>query len=280
MSLPLITIITPTFNAAATLAACMESVAKQTYPNKEHWIIDGLSTDGTIQIMQQYAPIYSHVRFLSEKDDGIYDAMNKGIKLAKGSWLYFLGADDILYNENVLSSIFHDDLLQRNDLIYGNAFLKQQKRIYGHEINIWELFDANMCHQAIFYRRDLFELLGDYIVKYKIFADWAFNIKCFGCRAVKTQYKNINVAVYNQTGFSSNGHDPVFKEDRIEYILYNTKQIIPLPSLLAHFGKCPLPNIENGKIIKGWIATFKTIIKYGFAAYYIKNALYWTLNHK
>ncbi|GAB4128568.1 MAG: hypothetical protein OHK0045_02960 [Raineya sp.] len=92
MSLPKISIITPTYNAEKTIGACLESVAKQNYPYLEHWIIDGLSTDNTIKIVSEYARKYPHIKYVSEKDRGIYDAMNKGIDLAKGDFPTVLGS--------------------------------------------------------------------------------------------------------------------------------------------------------------------------------------------
>ena len=94
-----ISIITPTYNAARVIAACLESVAQQGYPHLEHWIIDGLSKDNTLSIVQDYAQRYPHIKYISEKDQGIYDAMNKGIDLAAGDFLLFLGADDVLVTE-------------------------------------------------------------------------------------------------------------------------------------------------------------------------------------
>ncbi|MFN3316004.1 MAG: glycosyltransferase, partial [Raineya sp.] len=87
MDYPRISIITPTFNAEQTIKRCLESVANQNYPSIEHWIVDGLSQDGTLEIVKEYAQKYSHVKYISEKDEGIYDAMNKGIDLATGDFL-------------------------------------------------------------------------------------------------------------------------------------------------------------------------------------------------
>ena len=92
--LPKISIITPTLNAAETLEACILSVKNQTYLNKEHLIIDGQSTDGTLHILKKHAENYPQLKWITENDDGIYDAMNKGIDLSSGDWLYFMGSDD------------------------------------------------------------------------------------------------------------------------------------------------------------------------------------------
>ena len=107
--LPKISIITPTLNAGKTLEACILSVVNQTYLNKEYLIIDGLSTDGTPGMVKKYADIYPYIKWISEKDAGIYEAMNKGIDLSSGEWIYFLGADDRFYSDRVLDDIFNQE---------------------------------------------------------------------------------------------------------------------------------------------------------------------------
>ena len=98
-----ITIITVSYNAAATIEQTISSVVHQDYPNIEYIIIDGGSTDGTIDIIKRYESY--GIRWISEPDHGIYDAMNKGIRYATGDYLYFLGADDWLCNNEVILSI-------------------------------------------------------------------------------------------------------------------------------------------------------------------------------
>jgi glycosyltransferase involved in cell wall biosynthesis len=102
---PIISIIIPTYNAGKTLRTCIDSVVSQNYRQKEIWIVDNQSDDGTISIINEYAALYTYIKYISGEDRGTYDAMNKGIGVAKGRWLYFLGSDDTLYDENVLSAI-------------------------------------------------------------------------------------------------------------------------------------------------------------------------------
>src|SRR5690349_12619231 len=124
--LPLITIITPTFNASFCIDRCIQSVINQTYINVEHLIMDGQSTDNTMAIVQQYQENYpQRIRLISEHDNGIYDAMNKGVQQAKGRWLLFLGADDFLYNRNILKKISTILLNTKNDIVYGNVWMER-----------------------------------------------------------------------------------------------------------------------------------------------------------
>ena len=98
-------IIIPTFNSEKTLDIALSSIVVQSYQNFEVLIIDGLSTDSTIDIAKKHQKVFPNIKIKSEKDNGIYDAMNKGIALAKGEWLYFMGSDDSLYNDDVLNQI-------------------------------------------------------------------------------------------------------------------------------------------------------------------------------
>src|SRR5690606_10153742 len=107
---PLISIIIPTYNSAKTLRQALTSVVGQTYKKIEVLIIDGCSNDDTLVIVQSYAAEDSRLKWVTEPDNGIYDAMNKGIQLAKGEWLYFLGSDDKLHDEYVLEKIFQNSL--------------------------------------------------------------------------------------------------------------------------------------------------------------------------
>ena len=117
MTNPLISLITVTFNAEQLLAQTWQSAMNQTYQNFELILVDGGSKDNTLQIAKQFKNKIGTL--ISEPDKGIYDAMNKGIKAAKGEWVYFLNAGDSFYNNEVLESIFENKNLEDFELIYG-----------------------------------------------------------------------------------------------------------------------------------------------------------------
>jgi glycosyltransferase involved in cell wall biosynthesis len=100
-------IIIPTFNSEKVLRECLNSIVEQTFNNYEIILIDGLSTDSTVDIIKEYSLNNPNIHWVSEKDLGIYDAMNKGIKIANGEWVYFLGSDDKLSSNNALQEIFN-----------------------------------------------------------------------------------------------------------------------------------------------------------------------------
>jgi len=200
---PTITIITPTLNAGHNIEACILSVATQSYQNIEHLIIDGLSTDNTLAIVKEYAEQYPHIKFITEKDSGIYDAMNKGIDLASGEWIYFLGSDDLFYSETVLEEIFSVEEISQYDFVYGNVVWGDTGTIYDGKFSLLKLIHKNICHQAIFYKNTIFKLLGSFDTEYKTWADWLFNIRCFSCEEIKTKYFDILIAKFTFGGQSS-----------------------------------------------------------------------------
>src|SRR4051812_22785748 len=130
-------IIIPTFNARATLRECVASIEQQTFSDFEILLIDGASTDGTLALIQEIGATYRNIRWRSEPDAGVYDAMNKGIRLARGQWLYFLGADDWLRDASVFENM-EPHLNGTADLVYGDVVLEndpwgREGMVYGRE---------------------------------------------------------------------------------------------------------------------------------------------------
>jgi glycosyltransferase involved in cell wall biosynthesis len=179
--MPSFSIIIPTLNSSKTLSIALDSILKQSFINFEILIIDGLSTDKTIEIAKSYND--ERIRIFCGKDKGIYDAMNKGIDLATGTWIYFLGSDDWLYNENVLAKIFcktktkHINVIYGNVVISGDAGWAKDSQIYDGEFSLSKLIRENICHQAIFYNKAVFEKYGIFNTKYNVCADYDMNFR-------------------------------------------------------------------------------------------------------
>lgn len=209
-----LSVITPTYNAEKHIKECILSVAKQTYANKEHLIIDGASTDRTLDIIEKYAARYPHIRFITEKDNGIYDAMNKGIGLSDGEWLYFLGSDDVLFDNHVFADILKSSEAEISDVLYGNVKWGQDGFAYDGEFSCIKLMEKNICHQAIFFGKTIFERLGLFNVRYKVLADWEFNMRWFGNPHIHKAYLDRIIALYHTVGYSANNTDPLFLEDK------------------------------------------------------------------
>ncbi len=213
MNPPLISVITPTFNSGAKIAATVASVLSQKKELYEFLIIDGGSTDGTLAHLRAQG---SALRCLSERDEGIYDAMNKGIRLTSGEFLYFLGAGDRLL-PGVLEAVAAEITklpcqgeTSRPTLLYGNVDWSLYSRPYDGRFNRFKLLRRNICHQAIFYQRSVFERLGFYNTKYRLLADWEFNIRCFNDQGVRTRYIPLRIADFEAGGKSGTTPDLAF----------------------------------------------------------------------
>jgi glycosyltransferase involved in cell wall biosynthesis len=207
---PKISIIIPTVNASKTLSIAIESVIDQSYQNFELLIIDGLSTDDTIEIAKKYND--DRIKIISEKDSGIYDAMNKGIRLAKGNWIYFLGSDDRFYNKEVLDNL-SSWFKSENEILYGNVVFSISGKVYDGKFTKLKLLQKNICHQAIFTRKQVFEKTGNFEIKYKALADWHLNMKWFNDRSIKHKYIGQTIAYYYEDGYSFNNQDTNFMSD-------------------------------------------------------------------
>jgi glycosyltransferase involved in cell wall biosynthesis len=176
---PLISVIVAVYNGKATLQQCIDSVAQQTYPNKELIIIDGGSTDGTVDLINANRKKIAY--WVSEPDHGIYNAWNKGMERSKGEWICFLGADDFLWNNQVLERMAtHLEKLPSGiSVAYGQIMLLS---IDGHELHVvgepWqevkEQFKQYMSipHQAVMHRRSLFEQHGKFDESFCIAGDY------------------------------------------------------------------------------------------------------------
>lgn len=210
-SLPLITVITVVFNQRSYLEGAIESVLNQEYPNVEYIIIDGGSTDGTIGILEEYGRYVDY--WVSEGDEGIYEAMNKGLDVALGDWVYFLGADDRL--NNVLHKVVRH-LDPRLSVVYGDVFLKKRGIIHRERYTRFSLLFHNIYHQSMFYNKEIFKTCR-YNLKYKIMGDYELNIKVFDPK--RFLHVPLLIAYYNDIdGVSSIKEDLEFNRDRLKII--------------------------------------------------------------
>ena len=212
---PRISVITVVYNAKNTIEQTMLSVLSQTYKNIEYIIVDGVSTDGTLDIIKNYelkikSGEFSNIsfRYISEPDKGIYDAMNKGIDLATGEWLLFLGADDFL-----IGSIddYYTKFINPKVVYYGDVIILPSKQKYGGKFSRYTLAIRNIPHQAIFYPRSLLKQHG-YSLRYSILADYALNIFLFS-KGVEFSYIDERISYFRFGGRSNTHRDINFEQD-------------------------------------------------------------------
>lgn len=227
---PRVSIIIATYNASRALPITLQSVAEQSYRNRELLIIDGGSTDGTLDVVQQGN--YPIDFWCSEADDGIYDAFNKGIQHASGDWIYFLGAGDRFVDADVLKQVF--SVPHAGQMLYGDVRLQRKQRRYGGEFSKLSLCLRNICQQGIFYSRELFDRIGPFEPRYRVWADWAFNLQCFADPQTQPEYLDAEIAIYDEDGFSSSRLDAEFARDaqtlirplgRLPWRVYQLKQV-------------------------------------------------------
>lgn len=218
--LPKVSIVIVVRNAADKIEQAIKSVLVQDYFNFEIIILDGASTDGTIEIIQKYRADIAF--FSTEKDNGIYDAMNKAIDKCSGDWIYFLGADDELYDPGVLSAIFKEQQ-NKEEVIFGNAYYLNRKTIRFGNMGRYSLSKHNFNHQTIFYPLSVFKKYR-YETKYKIWADYFLNIQLYFKSSYTFKYLNVIVSRFNDMGTSGiHTIDLAFEEDRAKII----KEIFP-----------------------------------------------------
>ena len=178
---PLVSIITVCFNSERTIEDTILSVINQTYPNIEYIIIDGGSTDNTLDIIKRYEKYIT--TWISEPDEGIYDAMNKGLSISNGTYVFFLNSDDLFYSRETINQIINKNTVSY-DVIYGDVILcsedlafvsKQQNK----KRTLRKILKKTICHQAIFAKKKVFDKTGIFNTKYKIHADFDWQLKVF-----------------------------------------------------------------------------------------------------
>ena len=208
MQAPFYSIIIPTYNSENTILESLGSILKQTFIDFEILIIDNVSSDQTLALAEGFND--KRIKIYSEKDFGIYDAMNKGLEYSSGKWLYFLGSDDILYDKNVLLTVYNN-ISWADTVIYGNVRLNgtvswSSAIIYDGKFTSKKFSHKNICHQSLFYKRKtIIKNSIRYNIKYEICADWEFNMRLWQNNYFR--YLDIVVAVFNSGGISSNAKE-------------------------------------------------------------------------
>ena len=213
---PVISVITVIFNGVKELAATIQSVTSQHYDNVEYLVIDGGSTDGTLDVIRLHD---GEIDFwLSEPDSGVYDAMNKSIEKASGDWLLFLGAGDLLLNcLHKVAPLLCDPFT----VYYGDVYMPGKHRLYDGRFSPHKLSRRNISHQATFYPKALFD---DYRfdLRYPILADYDLNIRAFCGNKFQYCYIRILVTIYeDREGMSSVIQDAAFNRDRYRILRDN-----------------------------------------------------------
>lgn len=206
------TIAIATYNSAKVIKELLLSIYNQTYTNFEVVIIDGVSTDETLNIVKKW--LRPCDKLLSEKDKGVYDAMNKALDIASGDYLIFMGSDDHFLSYRVLYDVaiaINGNDKDKEAIFYGGCYMDKYHQVMNTPHNRWSWVRGTMCHQCIFYPKSVYKKYK-YDLKYKINADYAYNLSLWGI----VDFKHIDVIIsyFNDGGISDSGnYDLVFRKD-------------------------------------------------------------------
>lgn len=219
-----ISVITVTYNSANTLRDTFESMLAQTYDDIEYIVVDGGSTDGTMELVKAYAPKFSgRMKWISEKDKGIYDAMNKGIRMAMGDVVGILNSDDFFSANDVIETIAYTMQEKNIDAIYADIhYVNEGKldkcvRYYSSRyFRPWAMHLGFIpAHPSFYARKQVFEKYGYYNLDYKISSDFDMLLRLLYIHRIKTQYINKDFVTMRQGGASTrnlNNRSKVQKE--------------------------------------------------------------------
>lgn len=192
-----ITIITAVYNAAQTLADAMDSVLRQTYADIEYVVVDGGSKDGSVDVVRSYEPRFGgRMKWVSEPDHGIYDAMNKGIRMATGDVVGILNSDDYFTADDVVEQVAQTLADTQLDAVYGDIhFIRagQPDRCVRYYSSArfhprWLRFGFMPAHPSFYCRREVFERAGLYKTDYKIGSDYEMMVRLFCRYHIRTRY--------------------------------------------------------------------------------------------
>jgi len=275
-----LSIVTINFNNAEGLRNTLASVAEQTYRDIEHIIIDGGSMDGSVDVIKEYVssnpnrnPFFKHtINWVSEKDNGIYNGMNKGIRKATGAYVQILNSGDVLAAPDVTERMVREVEKEKYpSILYGNMLKSYDGKTIinrdtcGSEMYTPESFlyfyQGTLNHDCAYIRRDLFDKYGLYNEEMKICSDWEWYVKAIALGGEKAVYTNIDVTIFDMNGVSeSHGKNAeLIKKERREYL----GKILPA-TVLHDYDMYSFPILQYQRLKKhhlwGWVHFLERVL--------------------
>lgn len=255
-----LSIITINCNNAEGLEKTLKSVSSQTFRDFEYVVIDGASTDNSVEVIKKYETQFAHFKWVSEPDTGIYNAMNKGIRLAEGDYIQILNSADCLACDDVTESMLAELERQgRPSILYGNmvkcfpdGHKMVDKSFAGQEITMLGMFTGTLNHDPAYIRRDLFEKYGYYDESLKIVSDWEWYLQAIILGGEKPQYADIDVTLFDMTGISETNKE-LDKAERKQVL----EQLFP-KAILVDYEHFAFP-IDQIKRLKRHLWAYKMV---------------------
>ncbi len=252
-----ISIITATFNSEKSLQRTIDSVASQDYTEIEHIIIDGGSTDNTLNIICSNANRIT--KYISEKDDGIYSALNKGIKQATGDIIGFLNSDDVYFDNQAVSKIAHCFDIKKCDVLYGDLVYQTQDLTNPKTVRYWKsnIFHPGCLkygwmppHPTLYCKKTVYDQYGLYNEQFSISADYEYILRIFKQREInKTYYPSVIVKM-NIGGISNRSIKSILKKSKEDLHALRINKVGGLYSIVFKYLRkaSQLNGIRNSKV--------------------------------
>ena len=244
-----VSIITATYNSAGTLADAMASVLGQTYPDIEYLIVDGASTDHTVALVQRFQEQHHNIKYISEPDKGIYDALNKGIGMATGEVLGFVHADDMLANNHIIADIVAAFKIYGCHGLYGDLHYVHAQNP-AKVIRNWRSrpFKRPLlkrgwmpAHPTLYIKTSLYRTYGVFDTSYRIAADYEFVLRIFKQPQLQFRYIPENIVNMRTGGASNRSFQNIMLKSKEDYRALK-QHLFPMPWLILarkNFSKLP-----------------------------------------
>lgn len=211
----MLSIVTINRNNAIGLEKTMRSVAAQTCKEFEYIVVDGASTDGSVETVKKHEAEFNHLKWVSEPDSGIYNAMNKGLRMTSGDYIQILNSGDSLATPDVMERMLSAlEKANKPSMFYGNMVKCfpdgrrcADKSFEGREITMLDMYTGTLNHDPTYIRRDMFEKYGYYDESLKIVSDWKWYLQTIVLGGEEPRYVDIDVTLFDMSGISETNKD-------------------------------------------------------------------------